>query len=538
MSAISAVDFNNMPEIQPGDNVFDYMLSSFRGVVFDSLFSTFNLGGILADNLVHTSEVDTIKSVRTEGINNGKVIQEYINRGEYNSGEYHAHPDYISINRKVKENIEKGAQKDGYTGKSIKLNDKVDLDHIISAKEIHDDPARVLAGLKGADLANNIDNLTPTNSSVNRAKKAKTVDDFKQQLADSHDERVKRITDLKSKEKLTSQEEKELNKLENLESVDPNLLMAQDKQARKSYERKLNEYYKSPKFIKRALTAAGKEGFNWGIRQSLGAVFAQVWFSVEESFHSLKVGTSIRKIIKAIGKGIEEGIKNAKENKFFVNLFGDSFIRGVLESLKNTLLRALFDTTKKLYKVLRQMFSCIVRAGKVLFFNVYRQKLGDRVKTTLIILSGGVASVLGTCVAVGLGKTFIGAIPEIGDSIATFISLLLSGLLSCGLVYFLDRSKLVNKLFKWLNKLSDAIDNYQEISDRMSELAARLSRLDIEIFEKTADEYEIFAQGLNMCKDPTKAQSIIDDFMETMNIPDPTKGGTIFEDPNAILVIE
>lgn len=77
MSTISAVDFNNMPEIQPGDNVFDYMLSSFRGVVFDSLFSTFNLGGILADNLVHTSEVDTIKSVRTEGINNGKVIHEY-----------------------------------------------------------------------------------------------------------------------------------------------------------------------------------------------------------------------------------------------------------------------------------------------------------------------------------------------------------------------------------------------------------------------------------------------------------------------------
>ena len=41
-------------------------------------------------------------------------------------------------------------------------DDKKNLDHIISAKEIHDDPGRILAERDGAELANDASNLAFT----------------------------------------------------------------------------------------------------------------------------------------------------------------------------------------------------------------------------------------------------------------------------------------------------------------------------------------------------------------------------------------
>ena len=42
--------------------------------------------------------------------------------------------------------------KDAYTGEDVPTNSTSDLDHVMTAKEIHDDRGRSLAGLKGTDL--------------------------------------------------------------------------------------------------------------------------------------------------------------------------------------------------------------------------------------------------------------------------------------------------------------------------------------------------------------------------------------------------
>ena len=68
--------------------------------------------------------------------------------------------------------------KDAYTGEDVPANSTSDLDHVMTAKEIHDDRGRSLAGLKGTDLANSDENLQATNRHTNRTKKADDMGDI------------------------------------------------------------------------------------------------------------------------------------------------------------------------------------------------------------------------------------------------------------------------------------------------------------------------------------------------------------------------
>jgi hypothetical protein len=109
---------------------------------------------------------------------------------------------------------------DTYTGEKFAANDKKNLDHIIAAHEIHNDPGRILAECDGADLANDSSNLTFTNESLNKAKKAKTMDAFVQTLQEQHAVTTQEIARLRSQPTLSEQEQKQLNKLENKAAAD------------------------------------------------------------------------------------------------------------------------------------------------------------------------------------------------------------------------------------------------------------------------------------------------------------------------------
>ena len=55
--------------------------------------------------------------------------------------------------------------KDAYTGEDVPANSTSDLDHVMTAKEIHDDRGRSLAGLKG--IENNTYNNTVLKNLMN-----------------------------------------------------------------------------------------------------------------------------------------------------------------------------------------------------------------------------------------------------------------------------------------------------------------------------------------------------------------------------------
>ena len=147
----------------PSEPVMDSIFQQYERVLVESLITSFGLDFLVNDR--HGGDVDTIHNVRQIGqderITYKNVLnqQAYEQKGTYNSTEYHHDARYIAKNKEVSALKKEGRLVDAYTGKQIARNGKSDLDHVISAKEIHDDRGRVLAGLTGTDLANSSENL-------------------------------------------------------------------------------------------------------------------------------------------------------------------------------------------------------------------------------------------------------------------------------------------------------------------------------------------------------------------------------------------
>ena len=225
LSKTETQDFIKLYYSNPHNARFEQMIQECKQSVIQSIVVPFGLGKILAAYDKVGGNVDTIHNAR-KGIYATKKEQEnYKQRGEYDSDKYHSYSKYIEINKKQTELKESWQLKDYMTNEKVAKNAKTDLDHIVSAKEIHDDPGRVLAEIDGAELANTETNLKMTDSAINRSKKADSMESFLKKC----DERLQKIEKLRNKENLTQSEEKELRKLEKLQKIDKQKAMEADK---------------------------------------------------------------------------------------------------------------------------------------------------------------------------------------------------------------------------------------------------------------------------------------------------------------------
>jgi len=282
MSNCYALDAGRSFSPEPDENVMTSIFKQYESVIIESLITSFGLDFLMNDR--YGGDVDTILNARKVGkdnrmtYKNEKNREAYNNRGEYNSHVYHSDKGYIDKNREISQQKDAGLLYDAYTGETIARNEKSDLDHVVSAKEIHDDAGRVLAGLKGTDLANSNENLDATNPRTNRTKKADSMDDFIQKYGDEYTDSQK----------------------ENMRQ--------KDAKAREAYERKLAKaYYTSPQFAKDVAFAAGNAGIKMGMRQALGFVFVEVWFAVKEEFENVNDRFDLGEMLSAIGNGIKRG---------------------------------------------------------------------------------------------------------------------------------------------------------------------------------------------------------------------------------------
>ena len=139
--------------------MFSQMWKAYRGIILRSIVTSFGLDFIVQDQ--HGGDVDTIHGVRESGIYKNPLNETaYQNRGKYNGTDYHHNDAYDSTIRLAKEShaFFEDAYVPGnriYYGKASGLGTehRANLDHVISAHEIHDDRGRVLAGLDGVELA-------------------------------------------------------------------------------------------------------------------------------------------------------------------------------------------------------------------------------------------------------------------------------------------------------------------------------------------------------------------------------------------------
>lgn len=522
------------------NSVYDDLFKQYNRVVIESLLTSFGLDMLLVKDQ-YGGDVDTIHNVEkigeyTHSWNNGKIQiknekydplmkykslrneENYKNREEYNSKSYHKHENYIAINRENSKLKKEGMLYDGYTGEKIKANGKTNLDHIISAKEISEDRVRILAGLKGEDLANSPENLIITNESLNKSKSAYSMNEFLNREKNREEKRYS---------------EDSIKRMENL-----------DKRARKAYKTKLNiAYYTSSNFRKDLLTSSANVGVRMGLRQAVGFLLTEVVFTVMDEFKKLKT-EKLDEIFAAISNGIKKGFENAKlKYKELISKFKDGVIAGIIGSLTTTLTNIFFTTSKNIIRVIRQSWVSLVEALKIVLFNPDNLPFGERMRAVAKIFATTASVIVSIVVREVLTKIGIAAIPVVGDVLVTFIEILSMGLTSCTLLYFLDRSEMVNKAVNFLNNLptiSNALYYYKEQAKYFEQYAAQILSIDVENFEREVEKFNSIANKLENAKDENELNSILVGFYKEMKIKLPWQGDfdSFMKDKNSVLIFE
>lgn len=432
---------------------FNKLIIDCRNEVIKSIVTPFGLGKIVAAYDKVGGNVDTINNVRNGIYSTEEEQNKYANRGNYNSDEYHKDINFININKKYSQDRKDGNATDYMTGSKLDPNQSHDLDHVKSAKEIHDDAGRVLAELNGSTLANTETNLKPTTATNNRSKKADDMETF----LNKKNERLEKIDELKHKDSLSIQEQNELRKLEELSKIDDKKAMEADEKARKEIDKEINTaYYKSEKFVKNAAITGASEGLKMGMQQALGLVITEFFAALfdeiidiykngfSNGFEDEKFFTILKERLIRIGNKIKEKWKEV------AIAFKDGVISGFISNLVTVAINMFLTTSKKVARIIREGIFSLFRAVKMLVFPPENMTYEDAMHEAKKLLVTGTLISLGVLAEESVEKlisTIPILLPYSSTLSAVFIGTL-TGLSVTMTAYYLDKKRDDKELFK------------------------------------------------------------------------------------------
>lgn len=550
---------NHLENPESSSHIKD-LLKQYEGVLIKSLITSFGLDLLFIQDR-HGGDVDTIHNVRAahngdtrfDGYANQQNQINYDLNGNYDkkkSSKYHSDPNYIAQNRTGSIQKKQGTLVDAYTGKTVARNADIDLDHVISAKEIQNDPGRVLAGLDGVTLANQSTNLKHTNRSINRSKGAKTTQEFTSLLNEKRAERQGRIIELKSQSQLNDRDRKELNKLTQLESVDAKKMENAEKIAREHYDQQISkEYYSSSKFLNDTIQASYKLGFNMGLKQALGIILAEVIILIKKEIPQLvktmknefKLGLFFQKISEIIKQAF---INVQAKYKEIIQGFANGVLSGILASLVTTLINIFVTSAKHVVKIIRESLSTIVEALNILIINPDNLPYGEVLKAVAILLSTGMSVILGTIVTEAMSKIPALNIPIIGEILTTFIGASVTGLMSVSLLYYIENSKQIKKIVDWLNQFKSSFDHkldyFKKVHASLIAYVAELENIDLDYFKLQVEMTNEIANQIEHTTSDQEINLTLSNIVEKYNVYlayDGTIGGLddFMDDSNTIL---
>lgn len=510
--------------------------------VINSLATSFGLDFLLFKDK-KGGEVDTVHNVRNGVWATATEQQRHEQRGAYESTPYHQHADYIVTGQQDKTLHTAGTLRDPYRNTVMGAHEQRNLDHVISAKEIHDDAGRVLAELSGVELANQSSNLQSTHETINKSKKQTPINEYLQKLPDliiTHE-----TTLAKDRERLaalpreTPQQQHKVRELEDrirkteskiteLKAVNPEAMRKRDAEARTPYEQQINHtYYTSSKFLHQTAGAAGMAGLAMGTRQMLGMVMAEVWFELREQLPALlgelKRNFSFEAFIDSITKSLK-GIWERVQARFssFLMAFKDGVFAGVLGSLTTTLFNILATTQVMAIKIIREVWGQLVKAIKLIIFNPDQLSFVELCQAVTSLLSVGAATVVGSMAYAQLLP--LCSFP-FGAELAAFASALLTGVVTLGLNYFLLHSGVARKLWTYIESLmphAGTVKKYQAINAELDRYLTELSRLE---FNFDVEELQAFTLELQACNDELQRSAVLQQAVEARGIELPFEIG-------------
>lgn len=512
--------------------------------VVNSLVTSFGLDFLLFKDQAG-GNVDTVHNVRNGIWATDASKQQYENRGAYDSTPYHQHANYIATGQRDKAEHMAGNLIDPYRNQVMGAGEVRNLDHVISAKEIHDDAGRVLADLDGVVLANRSSNLQSTHETVNKSKKQTAINDYLNKLpnliAQHEANLVRDQARLKSMPRSTPEQQHQARELEDkirktgskideLKAVDPDAMRKRDAQARNAYEAEVNfTYYTSSKFLGQTAGAAGVAGFAMGTRQMLGLVLAEVWFELREQLPALlaklKQQFSFETFLEGINASLK-GIWTRVQARFsaFLTAFKNGVFAGVLGSLTTTLFNILATTQRMAVKIIREVWGSLVKAIKLMFFNPDNLGFVELCQAVTTLLTLGAATVVGSMVHAQL-------LPlcnfPFGAELAAFTSALVTGIVTLGLNYVLLHSRMASKLWAYVETLppyAGVIKQFQEINAELDRYLIELSKLE---FNLDTAELQTFTEELQACTDEVERSIKLRQHVEARGIEVPFEVGDV-----------
>lgn len=510
--------------------------------VVNSLVTSFGLDFLLFKDQ-KGGNVDTVHNARNGVWATAAEQQHYKQRGEYDSTPYHQHDNYIATGQQDKTLHAAGALRDPYRNAVMGAHEQRNLDHVISAKEIHDDAGRVLAGLSGVELANQSSNLQSTHETVNKSKKQAPINEYLQRLpgliSDNEVTLAKDRARLAALPRETPQQQhmareledkirKTENKITELKAVDPDAMRKRDAEARAPYEQQINHtYYTSSKFFHQTASAAGTAGLAMGTRQMLGMVMAEVWFELREQLPALldklKHQFSFEAFVDSITASLK-GIWERVQRRFsdFLVAFKDGLFAGILGSLTTTVFNILATTQVMAIKIIREVWGQLVKAIKLMIFNPDQLSFVELCQAVTSLLSLGAATVVGSMAYAQLLP--VCSFP-FGAELAAFASALVTGVITLGLNYFLLHSGVALKLWAFIESLpphAGTIKQFQAINAELDRYLAELSRLE---FNLDVDELQAFSLELQSCNDELQRSVVLQQEVQARGIELPFEIG-------------
>jgi hypothetical protein len=515
-----------------------------ESTVVKSLTTSFGLDFLLFEDK-RGGDVDTIHNVRQSIWATKSEKSNYENRSEYNSSEYHSHENYKQRGRDDKKIQLEENLADPYRNKTMARNENRDLDHVQSAHEIHNDAGRVLAGLNGVELANKDSNLVSTNSSINRSKNAKPITVFIADLDDNISRQKIRLQkqemQLLNMPKNTPEQQHKYrakessilaakNKIKEFESIDKQKMIQADEKARIAYNQEINKtYYTSSKFLGNAANDAVNSGFKMGSRQMLGLIMAEIWFELRSQIPIIKEAHQSNFQIDKFLISLQETIKNiwnrvaSRFNEFLIS-FKDGVFSGALSSATTTLLNIFATSEKMVVKMIREMWSSLIQAFKLIALNPQKLSTVELIKAVSNILSVGVATLFGTMI-----YSYLLPILNFpfGSEIAGFISAIATGLITLSFQYFLNYSEVMKKVWNFIKEIENSnysltLENFQLINTQLDDYLKELSRLE---FNFDLDELNQFSNNLMLCNTELEKTIVLKREIEKRNIELPFEMG-------------
>lgn len=333
------------------------------------------------------------------------------------------------INQGTDEYTGHSISSDGLTDTSNGSQVGVDLDHVVSVKEIHANKKAHLAlgednGGSEADVTriraaiNSDENLALTSMSANRSK---------------GDKDLKEWADKKRKDGSTNTEHYEL---------DEKRVAQKYKEAKKHIDSTVNKALLK-KQTTELLATGGQQAMQMGVRQALGVLLTEL---VNALFNEFKV--LIKQGVEA-GKTLFEEIRQrlarvvesvAKKAPDALSQLFQGGISGFMSNLLTFLVNNFLSTAKRFVRVIREGLISLFRAFKMIFFPPKNMSASEALQEGLKILTATILTAVGILLETTV-NTFVASIPVLG-AFASIISPVLigimTGLLSAFLAYQID----------------------------------------------------------------------------------------------------